>query len=184
LINLRKYDLAVSNMEKVAILVENGFEDVELLYPYYRYQEAGYHVEVVGPKKGEVYAGKKGGSIKSTLTPKDVDLDEYVAVIVPGGWAPDRMRTKPGLVQLVRDANEKGLVISAICHAAQLLVEADILRGKKLTCVRSVSTDVKNAGGDYINQEVVVDGNLVTSRTPPDMPAWTRETLRILNKRK
>jgi len=170
-------------MAKIAVLVENGFEDVELLYPYYRFQEAGYRVEVVGPEAGVVYSGKKGGSIKSTLTPGDVDLDEYAAVIVPGGWAPDRMRTKPGIVQLVRDADSKGLVIAAICHAAQLLVEADILRGRKLTCVRSVSTDVKNAGGEYLNQEVVVDGNLVTSRTPPDMPAWCRETLRVLESR-
>ena len=170
-------------MAKIAILVENGFEDIELLYPYYRFQEAGYRVEVVGPEAGVVYSGKKGGSIKSNLTPEDVDLGEYAAVIVPGGWAPDRMRTKPGIVQLVRDANSKGLVIAAICHAAQLLVEADILRGRKLTCVRSVSTDVKNAGGEYLNQEVVVDGNLVTSRTPPDMPAWCRETLRVLESR-
>jgi protease I len=164
---------------KIAILVENGFEDVELLYPYYRFQEAGYRVEVIGPEANVVYHGKKGGSIKSTSNP-EINLDEYVAIIVPGGWAPDRMRTKPGLVHLVQEANEKGLVIAAICHAAQLLVEADILRGKKLTCVRSVSTDVKNAGGKYLNQEVVVDGNLVTSRTPPDMPAWTRETLKLL----
>jgi len=170
-------------MAKIAVLVENGFEDVELLYPYYRFQEAGYRVEVVGPEAGVVYSGKKGGSIKSTLTPEDIDLGEYAAVVVPGGWAPDRMRTKPSIVQLIRDADAKGLVIAAICHAAQLLVEADILRGRKLTCVRSVSTDVKNAGGEYLNQEVVVDGNLVTSRTPPDMPAWCRETLRVLESR-
>jgi protease I len=170
-------------MAKIAVLVENGFEDVELLYPYYRFQEAGYRVEVVGPEAGVVYSGKKGGSITSTLAPGDVDLDEYAAVIVPGGWAPDRMRTKPGLVQLVKDADSKGLVIAAICHAAQLLVEADILRGRKLTCVRSVITDVRNAGGEYLDQEVVVDGNLVTSRTPPDMPAWCRETLRVLESR-
>jgi protease I len=168
---------------KVAILVENGFEDVELLYPYYRFQEAGYQVEVVGPKAGEVYNGKKGGSIKSTLAAENINLGEYVAVIVPGGWAPDRMRTKPGLVQLVKDADKMKLVIAAICHAAQLLVEADIVRGRKLTCVRSVSTDVKNAGGEYLNQEVVVDGNLVTSRFPPDMPAWCRETLKVLGDR-
>ncbi len=170
-------------MAKIAVLVENGFEDVELLYPYYRFQEAGYRVEVVGPEAGVVYSGKKGGSITSTLAPGDVDLDEYAAVIVPGGWAPDRMRTKPGLVQLVRDADAKGLVIAAICHAAQLLVEADILRGRKLTCFRAVITDVRNAGGEYLDQEVVVDGNLVTSRTPPDMPAWCRETLRVLESR-
>ena len=171
------------NLAKVALLVENGFEDVELLYPYYRYQEAGFQVEVIGPQAGVVYEGKKGGSVQSTLAPEDIDLDEYVAVIVPGGWAPDRMRTKPGLVKLVKDADAKGLVVAAICHAAQLLVEADVVRGRKLTCVRSVSTDVKNAGGEYLNQEVVVDGNLVTSRFPPDIPAWCRETLKILENR-
>jgi protease I len=165
---------------KIAVLVDNGFEDIELLYPYYRYQEAGFEVEVIGPKAGETYKGKKGGSIKSTLSPDKVEIDQYVAVIVPGGWAPDRMRTKPGIVELVKEANEKGLVISAICHAAQLLIEAEILSGKKLTCFRSVSTDVKNAGGKYVNEEVVVDGNLVTSRYPLDIPAWCRETLKVI----
>lgn len=90
------------------------------------------------------------------------------------------MRTRPGLVKLVRDANEKGLVIAAICHAAQLLVESDVVRGKTLTCVRSVSTDVKNAGGNYVNEPVVVDGNLVTSRFPPDMPVWIPAILKQL----
>ncbi len=90
------------------------------------------------------------------------------------------MRTRPGLVKLVRDANEKGLVVAAICHAAQLLVEADVVRGKTLTCVRSVSTDVKNAGGNYVNEPVVVDGNLVTSRFPPDMPVWLPAILKQL----
>ncbi|MGD2142059.1 MAG: type 1 glutamine amidotransferase domain-containing protein [Candidatus Bathyarchaeota archaeon] len=169
-------------MLKVAVLVENGFEDIELLYPYYRYQEAGFEVKVVGPKAGETYKGKKGGSIKSTISPEGVNLDEYAAIVIPGGWAPDRMRTKPGLVKLVKEANIRGLVISAICHAAQLLVEADIVRGKKLTCVKSVSTDVKNAGGEYVDEEVVVDDNLVTSRYPLDIPVWCRETLKIVNK--
>jgi protease I len=165
---------------KIAILVEHYFEDVELLYPYYRLKEAGYEVDVVGPKADEVYKGKKGGSIKSTAAPEDINLDEYAGVIIPGGWAPDYMRTRPGLVKLVRDANEKGLVVAAICHAAQLLVEADVVRGKTLTCVRSVSTDVKNAGGNYVNEPVVVDGNLVTSRFPPDMPVWLPAILKQL----
>ena len=169
-------------MEKVIIIVENGFEDVELLYPYYRFQEAGYEVEVVGPKAEEIYAGKKGGSIRSTAAPGDISIEEYAAVIVPGGWAPDRMRIRPGIVKLVKDADENGLVIAAICHAAQLLVEADIVRGRKLTCYRSVATDVKNAGGEYLDKPVVVDGNLVTSRFPSDLPAWCRETLKLLKK--
>ncbi len=169
-------------MGKAILLVENGFEDVELFYPYYRLQEAGYGVDVVGPKADEVYSGKKGGSIRSTASPEGLSLDDYAAVVVPGGWAPDRMRTRPSMVKLVKDADERGLVIGAICHAAQLLIEADIVRGRRLTCVRSVSTDVKNAGGDYVNEPVVVDGNLVTSRYPPDMPVWLPEILKLLEK--
>jgi protease I len=169
-------------MVKVIILVENGFEDIELLYPYYRLLEEGYEVEVVGPKAYETYSGKKGGSIKSTITPEDIIVDEFKAVIVPGGWAPDRMRVSPQLVQLVKDANDKGLIIGAICHGAQLLVESDILKGRKLTCVKNVSTDVKNADGIYIDKEVVIDGNLVTSRYPPDLPKWLPAIIKQIDK--
>jgi len=154
------------------IVVENGFEDVELFYPYYRLIEAGYKVEIVGPEKDVTYAGKKGGSISSTKSPEMLNVNDYEVLIIPGGWAPDRMRTRENIVELVREANSKGLVIGAICHAAQLLIEAEVIKNRKLTCVRSVSTDVKNAGGIYVDEPVVVDGNLVTSRFPPDMPLW------------
>jgi protease I len=167
-------------MAKAIILVENGFEDVELFYPYYRLMEAGFEVEVVGPKAEETYTGKKGGSITSTKAPEDVKVEDYRVVIIPGGWAPDRMRTRDSLVKLVREADAKGLVIGAICHAAQLLIEAEVVKGRRLTCVRSVSTDVKNAGGVYLNEPVVVDGNLVTSRFPPDMPVWMPAVLKLL----
>jgi protease I len=167
-------------MDRAIILVENGFEDVELLYPYYRLQEAGYEVEVVGPDAGETYIGKKGGSIKSTKEPGDIDVRDYKALIIPGGWAPDRMRTREEMVRLVKDADRGGLVIGAICHAAQLLIEAEVVEGRRLTCVRSVSTDVKNAGGLYVDEPVVVDGNLVTSRFPPDLPAWLPAILKLL----
>ena len=136
-------------MPKAIVLVENGFEDIELFYPYYRLMEAGYTVDVVGPTSGETYQGKKGGSISSTKAPEEVDLTEYKILIVPGGWAPDRMRTKENMVKLVKKADKQGLVIGAICHAAQLLIEAEIVEGRNLTCVKSVSTDVKNAGGHY-----------------------------------
>jgi len=169
-------------LDKVLIVVENGFEDVELFYPYYRFKEAGFEVDVVGPKAGETYEGKHGVPIKSTAAPEDIDLDEYKAVIVPGGWAPDRMRIRPGLVKLVKDAFDRGLVVAAICHGPQLLIEADVVRGRRLTCYRAVATDVKNAGGEYVDEAVVVDGNLVTSRFPPDLPIWCRETLKLLGK--
>jgi len=170
-------------MKKVLLLTENGFQDMELMYPYYRFQEAGYQVVVVGPKAKETYNGEHGSVIKSDLAPEDVTIDDYVAVIVPGGRAPDRMRINKGLVKIVNDAAKKGRVIAAICHAAQLLIEADVVRGKRMTCYRSVATDLKNAGGIYEDKSVVVDGDFVTSRFPADLPDFCRETLKVLSKK-
>jgi len=163
-------------------LADNGFEDRELMYPYSRFQEAGYRVEVVGPKAKETYNGEHGLTIDADLSPQDVKIDDYVALIIPGGRAPDRMRTKKGLVNLVKEAFQKGKVIAAICHGPQVLIEADVVRGKRATCYVSVSTDLKNAGGVYEDRSVVVDGNLVTSRFPADLPDFCRETLKLMQK--
>jgi protease I len=170
-------------MEKVLLLAENGFEDKELMYPYYRFQEAGYQVVVVAPKAKETYNGEHGLTITSDLAPADVNIDDYMAVIVPGGRAPDRMRLNNGLVKLVKDAAQKGKVIAAICHGAQLLIEADVVKGKRMTCYMSVATDLKNAGAVYEDKSVVVDGKFVTSRFPADLPDFCRETLRVLGKK-
>ena len=170
-------------MDKVIVLVEKGFEDREFMYPYYRLQEAGYKVEVVGPKSGEIYCGEYGLSVRADSSPQEIDVDDYVAVVIPGGRAPDRMRTNKGLVELARSAFQKGKVIAAICHGAQLLIEADVLRGKMATCYISVSTDLKNAGGLYKDRAVVVDGNLVTSRFPADLPQFCEAILRLLKAR-
>ena len=121
--------------------------------------------------------------MKSDFSPQDVNIDEYAAIIIPGGRAPDRMRTNKGLVNLTKEAFQKGKVIAAICHGPQLLIEAGVVKGKKATCYVSVSTDLKNAGGIYLNKSVVVDGNLVTSRFPADLPDFCRETLKLLEKR-
>jgi len=110
------------------------------------------------------------------------NVSEYDAVIIPGGRAPDRMRINKGLVDIVKEASVKGKVIAAICHGAQMLIEADILRGKKATCWKSVATDLKNAGATYINAPAVVDGNLVTSRFPGDLPRFCQETIKLLKK--
>lgn len=169
-------------MEKVLILADNGFEDRELMYPYYRFQEAGYQVEVVGPKAKETYNGEHGLTITADLSPDDVKIDDYVAVIVPGGRAPDRMRTKKGLVNLVREAFQKGKVVAAICHGPQVLIEAEVVKGRRATCYISVATDLKNAGGIYEDRSVVVDGNLVTYRFPADLPDFCRETLKLLQR--
>lgn len=120
--------------------------------------------------------------ITSNLSPKEVNVDEYDALIIPGGRAPDGMRINKGLVDIVREANEKGKVIAAVCHGPQMLIEADILRGKKATCWKSVTTDLKNAGAKFIDAPAVVDGNIVTSRFPADLPKFCQETIKLLKK--
>ena len=171
-------------MERVLLIAENDFEDRELMYPYYRLQEAGYEVDIVGPKAKETYKGKYGLTVTSELSPENVKIDEYEAVIIPGGRAPDHMRLKKGLVQIVKEAFKKGKIIAAICHGPQLLIEADVLKGKRATCYASVATDLKNAGGIYEDKSVVVDGNLVTSRFPADLPDFCQEILKLLHTRK
>jgi protease I len=169
-------------LDKVLLFVENGFEDREMMYPYYRFQEAGYQVDVLGPKAKATYTGAYGLTIQADLGPQDIRIDDYVAIIIPGGRAPDRMRTNKGLVNLAREASQKGKVVAAICHGPQLLIEAGVVKGKKATCYASVSTDLRNAGAIYLDKPVVVDRMLVTSRFPADLPAFCREALNLLQK--
>jgi len=167
-------------LRKVLIMVENDFEDPEFIYPYYRFQEEGYQVDIVGPKAKENYVGKHGYPVVSDLSPSDINIDEYDAVIIPGGWAPDRMRRDEKMVKIVKDAFEKGKVIAAICHGPEMLIEADILKGKKATCFKAIVTDLKNAGAVFVDEPVVVDGNIVTSRFPGDLPYFCREAIKLL----
>lgn len=148
----------------------------------YRFQEEGYGVDVVGSKAKETYLGKHGVPIKADLSPEEVNVDEYDAIVIPGGRAPDRMRINRGLVKIVKEAYEKGKVIAAICHGPQMLIEAEILRGKKATCWKSVATDLKNAGATFIDAPAVVDGKIVTSRSPADLPKFCQETIKLLKK--
>jgi protease I len=168
-------------MEKIIILAENGFEDREFMYPYYRFQEANYEVKVVGPKAKETYRGEYGVATTSDFSPEEVNADEYAALLIPGGRAPDRMRLNKGLVKLTKTMFQRGKVIAAICHGAQMLIEADIVRGKRATCYVSVATDLKNAGGIYEDSPVVVDGKLVTSRFPADLPQFCKAIMRLLH---
>jgi protease I len=167
-------------MKKVLIMVDDGVEDSEFIYSYYRFQEEGYKVDIVASKGKETYTGKHGVPIRSDLSPLDVNVAEYDALIIPGGRAPDRMRMNPGLVKIVKEAFMTGKVIAAICHGPQMLIEADVLRGRKATCWRSVSTDLKNAGGIYLDEAAVKDGMMVTSRSPADLPLFCKETIKLL----
>ena len=165
---------------KVFILIEDGFRDEEIIYPYYRFIEAGYEVMVVGPDAGKEYKGKFGLPTRSDITASQVDLAEVAAVIIPGGFAPDKMRLNKDMIDLVKNAFDNCKVIASICHGGWMLVEADICRGKDVTGYIAIATDLINAGGNYIDKEVVVDGNLVTSRIPDDLPAFCRSTLELI----
>ncbi len=168
-------------MKKGIILLENGFEDTELTYPYYRLQEADLEVDLVSEEAEKVYESKNGQKIKSHKAAEDIEVSDYDVLVIPGGRGPDRMRIKEPLVDLAQDAVDNDLIIASICHGAQLLIETDLLEGKEATCFYSVKTDLENAGAKFLDEEVVVDGNLVTSRMPPDLPAFMRETLKLLD---
>lgn len=171
-------------MKKILIMLEKGVEDSEFIYPYYRFQEEGYKMDIVAPKAKTEYIGKRGGSFFSEFSPEQVNVDDYDAVIIPGGHASDRMRIHRNMVEIVKIANGKGKVIAAICHGPQMLIEADIVRGKTATSWPSVRTDLKNAGAKVVDEAAVVDGNLVTSRSPDDLPDFCRATIKLLAAKK
>jgi len=167
-------------MRKVLILIEDLFNEFEFIYPFYRLQEAGFTVDVAGPRAKATYHSKVGLQIESTVAAGDVKVSDYEAVIIPGGYAPDRMRTQRAFVDIVAEAARRGLVVAAICHATWLLIEAGIVKGRKVTGVAAIATDIRNAGATYVDAEVVVDGRIVTSRGPSDLPAFCREIIKLL----
>lgn len=165
---------------KIAILLENTYQELEFWYPYFRFKEAGAEVTVVAPAKGQTYNSKTGYPAKSDVAADEVDVTKFDAVIVPGGFAPDFMRRTPAMVGVVREAYEKGKIVAAICHAGWILISADLLRNKRATSFFSIKDDMINAGAQYLDQEVVRDGNLITSRLPDDLPAFCREIISAL----
>ena len=165
---------------KLAVLVEDNYQELELWYPVLRLREEGAEVFIVGPEKGRTFTSKHDYPATADQAADDVAINALDAVIVPGGYAPDLMRRHPSMVRLVRDAHERGVLVAAICHAAWMLVSADVLRGRKATCVVNVKDDLVNAGAAYVDAEVVRDGNLVTSREPKDLPAFCRTIIAAL----
>jgi protease I len=169
--------------KRVAILVEDLYQDQEVWYPYYRLKEAGAEVSAVGTGSKPEYKGKYGYPITAETTADDVSAREFDAVIVPGGYAPDILRRYPSVIRLVKEAHQQGKVIGAICHAGWVLCSAGILRGKTVTCFSAIKDDVVNAGAVFVDREVVRDGNLITSRKPDDLPAFMRAVIAALEGR-
>lgn len=167
-------------MPKVALLIEDLYEDTEALVPYYRLQEAGFEVDVIGPE-AKLYTSKHGYPLKANVAAKDARPDDYVAVIIPGGYAPDRMRRHKAMVEFVRQMDAQGKVVAAICHAGWVLAEADILRGRRCTSFFSIRKDVENAGAIWEDSPTVVDNNLITARFPADLPVFLKTIVEKLH---
>jgi protease I len=167
----------------VAVLVENMYEDLELWYPALRFREAGAEVSIVGAG-AHTYSSKHGYEAHADKNADRVGANDFDAVIIPGGYAPDRMRLHKAMVDLVRDMFRKGKVVAAICHGGWMLASADVLRGKKATGYIAIKDDLVNAGAIFEDSEVVRDGNLITSRKPADLPAFCRTIMQALSEAK
>jgi protease I len=163
---------------RVAILVEDLFEDTELTAPHAALTAAGAEVVLVGPLAGKAYTGKHGASVVADVAAGSAHARDFDAVVIPGGFAPDRMRMRHAMVDLVRDAMADAKPVAAICHGPQVLINANVLRGRTLTCWPSIAVDVKNAGGRYIDKPVVEDGHLITSRKVDDLEVFNEAIIR------
>ena len=169
-------------MSDIVIFVEDGYEEFELWVPYYRFLESGYTVTVAGNKADRVYAGKHGIEAKSDTAFSAINLAGVRALLIPGGHAPDRLRMYDTAVELVRNADNAGIVIAAICHAGSVLVSAGIVAGRRLTSYRSIRDDLIAAGANWVDEPVVVDRNLITARTPRDLPQFLPAILHAITK--
>jgi len=159
---------------KALILTANGVEDCELFYPYYRFQEEGLEVDAASPD-GEKILGEHGYSLEAALSFADAEAGAYDLLFLPGGKGPERVRLRSEAVEITRRMFEADKIVAAICHGPQVLISADVVRGRRATCWPALRDDLKAAGAKYLDQEVVVDGNLITSRQPSDLPAFCRE---------
>jgi protease I len=171
-------------MARIAMIADDMFEDVELRQPYDRLREAGHEVVLVGLEQGKQIKGKQG---KERFTieraAQDVRADEFDALVIPGGYSPDRLRVSLPMVAFTRAFFDQDKLVAAVCHAPWMLIEADVTEGRTVTSWPSIRTDLLNAGARWVDREVVEDGNLVTSRNPGDLPAFSETILRRLAER-
>jgi protease I len=157
---------------RIAVLIENTYQDLEFWYPTLRLRAAGAEVKVVGESAGKNYSGSHGYPAQAEVGATDIRADDFDGVVIPGGYAPDKMRRNKAMVELVRNMDRSGKLVAAICHAGWMLAEADIVRGRRTTSVANIRTDLINAGANWQDAEVVIDRNIVTSREPKDLPAF------------
>ena len=164
----------------VGILVEEYYQELEVWYPLLRLREAGVTVFTIGPQAGATYKSKLGYPVKADRQLGTVSPTEMDGLVIPGGWAPDFLRRHPSCVSLVREMNGLHKVIGAICHGGWVLCSAEIVQNRRVTCFHSIKDDLIHAGANYVDEPVVIDGNLVTSRIPDDLPQFCQGLLRKL----
>ncbi len=170
-------------MSRIAVLITDMFEDVEYTEPARAFADAGHELIHVGLKAGETVRGKKGkASVRIDREVDSVSVDDFDALFVPGGYSPDRLRAHAGPVRFAKQFMESGKPILAICHAPQLFITAEVLQGRRVTGWRSIVQDIKNAGAEFVDAEVVIDKNLISSRNPGDIPAFVDAALEMLEK--
>jgi protease I len=165
--------------KRAAVMIGPLFEDAEAIYPLYRLREAGAEVTVVGLEAGATVPGKKGVDLEAERAAAELDADDLDLLVIAGGYGPDKLRTDDGVLALVRDLHDQGKTIAFICHAGWVPVSAGIVDGRRVTSVRAIADDLRNAGAEWEDSEVVVDGNLISSRRPDDLPAFMRATIEV-----
>ena len=171
--------MEVTGMKALIISADN-FEDSELLFPFYRLLEENIAVDIASLKTGDI-KGKHGYRATANLAVREVDPSAYDLLVLPGGRAPSALRDDADVQSIVRGFMDSGRPVAAICHGPQILVSAGVMKGRKATCYRTVAGELKAAGAGYLDREVVVDGNLITSRQPGDLPAFMREIMKAVS---
>jgi protease I len=158
--------------KRIALLIEREYQELEVWYPYYRLGEAGAKVVRVAPEAGRTYPSKLGYPCPSDAAAADVKAEDFDALVVPGGWCPDYMRRSEEMISLVQSFTSQSKLLAAICHGGWMLCCTDALRGRKATSFVAIRHDMINAGANWVDAECVVDGNVITSRKPDDLPAF------------
>ncbi|HMO51954.1 MAG TPA: type 1 glutamine amidotransferase domain-containing protein [Kiritimatiellia bacterium] len=170
-------------MKKILAMVDDIYEDLELWYPKLRLEEEGWQVAIAGPETNRMYKGKHGYPCQATLDIADVESEDYDALLVPGGFAPDKLRRDANVLRLVREFDAQRKPIAFICHAGWILISAGILKGRKATSTVGIKDDMTNAGAIWVNEALVVDGHLISSRTPVDLPVFGKAIVDALKAR-
>ena len=170
-------------MKKIALLVEEDYQDLEIWYPLLRFKEEGFEVITLGTGSSKEYKGKYGYPISVDLDVNKIESNELDGVVIPGGWAPDKLRRFPAVLNLIKQLFQEGKIVASICHGGWVLISSGIVKGKRLTAFSAIKDDLINAGADFVDQEVVRDGNLITSRKPEDLPAFCKEIIKALKEK-